>query len=51
VRFNGLPRGHIDLNGGHLGLSKNVLEGILLSKEFLTSFRLKVVKNETTEDV
>jgi hypothetical protein len=51
VRSNGLPRGHIDLNDGYPGLSKNLLEGILISKVFPTSLRPEVVKNEATEDV
>jgi len=51
VRSNGLPRGHTDLNGGHPGLSKNLFEGILISKVFPTSLRPEVVKNEATEDV
>jgi hypothetical protein len=37
VRSNDLPRGHTDLNGGHPGLSKNLLEGILFSKVSPTS--------------
>jgi hypothetical protein len=51
VRSNGLPRGHTDLNGGHPGLSKNLLEGILFSKVSPTSLRPEVVKNEATENV
>jgi hypothetical protein len=51
VRSNGLPKGHTDLNGGHPGLSKNLLEGILFSKVFPTSLRPEVVENEATKNV
>ncbi len=51
MRSNGLPRGHTDLNGGHPGLSEDLLEGILVTKVFPTSFRPEVVKNEATKDV
>ncbi len=51
MRSNGLPRGHADLNGGHPSLSENLLEGVLITKVFFTSFRPKVVKNKATEDI
>jgi hypothetical protein len=51
LRSNGFPRGHADLNGGHPGLGENLLERVVLSEVFPTSFRPKVVKNKTTEDV
>jgi hypothetical protein len=51
MRSNGLPKGHADLNGGHLGLSENLLEGVLITEVFPTSFRLKVVKNKAMKDI
>jgi len=51
VRSNGLLKGHADLNGGHPGFSENLLEGILITEVFPTSFRPEVVKNKATKDI
>jgi hypothetical protein len=51
VRSNGLPRGHTDLNGGHLGLGENRFEGVIVLKVFSTSFSPEAIDNEAAQDV
>jgi hypothetical protein len=51
VRSNGLPSGHTDLNGGHLGLGENRFEGVIVIKVFPTSFSPEAINNEATQDV
>jgi hypothetical protein len=51
VRSNGLPSGHTDLNGGHLGLKENLFERILVTKVPSAPLGPKVVEEKVTEDV
>ncbi len=51
VRSNGLPRGHTDLNGSHLGLSDNLNGGVLFTEVFPTSLQPEVVEDETTKNI
>ncbi len=51
MRSNGLPSGHIDLNGGHLGLKKNLFERVLVTKVPSALFGPEVVEEKATKDV
>ncbi len=51
MRSNGLPRGHTDLNGSHLGLSDNLNGGVLFTEVFPTSLQPEVVEDETTKNI
>jgi hypothetical protein len=48
---NGFPSGHLDLDGGHPSLLKNILGGVLVIKMLLASFELEKVENETSKNV
>jgi hypothetical protein len=48
MRSNGLPSGHANLNGGHLGLSEDLLKRIVVAEVLPTSFRPQVVEDKVT---
>jgi hypothetical protein len=48
---DGLPSGHPNLNGSHLGLLKDFPRGILVIEVLPASFRPKEVKDEIAKDV
>ncbi len=51
MRSNGLPSGHADLNGGHLGLKENLVERIMINEVPLTPLRPEVVEEKATKDI
>jgi hypothetical protein len=50
-RVDGLPSGHPNLDGGHPGLLKNILRGVLVVKVLAAPLRPKEVQNEAMKDV
>jgi hypothetical protein len=48
---DGLPSGHPNFNGSHLGLLKDFPRGILVIKIFSASLRPKEVEDEVAKDV
>jgi hypothetical protein len=48
---DGLPSGHPNLNGSHLGLLKDFPRGILVIEMLLASLQPKEVKDEVAKDV
>jgi hypothetical protein len=49
--INGLPSGHPNLNGCHLGLLKDFPKGILVIEMLLASLRPKEVEDKAAKDV
>jgi hypothetical protein len=48
---DGLPSGHPNFNGSHLGLLKDFLRGILVIEMLSASLQPKEVEDEATKDV
>ncbi len=51
LRVDSFPRGHANLDGGHLGLSEDAFDGVLVPEVLFASFGPDVVQDEAFEYV